>query len=68
MIFHSFVLKILSENEICDQLRITVTKLRRLTDNNLKLDIVKINAITQFVKILSICFQVKSGNKIVNKI
>ena len=67
MKFHSFVLKILSGNGILGSIKdhYSVKNLRKLTRNNLNLKIVNINACTKNVKIKSMCYQVKRGNKIV---
>ena len=54
--FCQFVLKILSGKEILTSIkgRNSVKILRKMTDNNLKLDLVNVNVHTKFGQILSI--------------
>ena len=57
--FCQFVLKILSGNEILTSIkgRNSVKILRKMTGNNLKLDLVNVDVHTKFGLILSICSQ-----------
>ena len=43
---------------------LTVTNVQKMTFNNPKLDIVKLNAFIKFVEILSICSEDIEGNEI----
>ena len=59
VVFCEFVFKILSENEILKSMkgRNSVKILRKMTDNNPKLDLVNVDVHTKFSRILSICSQ-----------
>ena len=57
MRLYPLVLKVLSENENLTSNHNSVTNLRKMADNNTKVDLVSMNAYTNFGDILSICSQ-----------